>query len=249
MSRFINTLALSACVVLLAAASARATILIYNIDNFPSGTAATSGGSLLTTHAAYGDNVNSLSPVSGSYIYNYEQGNGFTPDVTVDYSIAGAATNQTYYTDGDGTPSPKWQDVDFLIGTGGIFRWTFTPQDPEVGVRVNSFDAFGYSTNLSHSFSWTLREDSAAGPIVASSGGAITLTMEELDSPYTATTGHAGYFGTLVLEINHLTGSGGAFGMDNLNFDQVPPAPEPSTILLVAAGLVLHLRPRRKPRA
>jgi hypothetical protein len=226
---------------------ARGTILNFNIDNVaPPGSPAPSGGPLLTTHAAYGDFVNSIAQTSGAFVYNYGIGNGFTPNISVAYSIVAPATNSTYYTDGDGAVSPLWKDVNFLIGSGGaLFRYAFTPNLGDKGVLVNSFDVFGYSTSLAHTFSWTLRQDSPVGALLASGGG--TLTTQTHAAPFSVITGAQPYFGTVVLEINHLTGGGGSFGMDNLNFDQVL-VPEPSTLLLVGIGLVATCVRRRRPR-
>lgn len=236
--------------VLVFSAAANATILTYNIDNNPSGTPA-AGGSLSTTYAGYGSNVNSLSSVSGSFKFNYAQGNGFTPDITVTHSILAPASSHNYYTDGDAVVSPLWKDVDFLIGTGGAFYWTFNnAASPLDSIQVNSFDVFGYASSLNHSFSWQLRKDNSAGAILASSGGIISLTTSTMGSPYTVITNAPAYNGVLVLEINHVTGSGGSFGMDNLNFDQIEfvPAPEPSSLLLLglgALGLVKATRRRK----
>jgi len=202
-----------------------------------------------TTHAAYGDNVNSLTAVSGAFLYNYGQGNGFTPGITVAHTLGTNATQQQYYNDGDAVVSPLWKDVNFLIGTNAVFNITFSnAAAPLDSIKVNSFDVFGYSTSLAHSLTWTLRQDSEVGAILASSGGVISLTTSTQGSPFTVTTNAPAYNGVVVLQIHHTLGSGGAFGMDNLNFDQIAyvPAPEPSSMMLLGLGALVLVRAKRR---
>lgn len=236
-----------ACAFLLAVAgavTARASVLTFNIDNNPGGTPATSQGSLLTTHAAYGDFINAAAVVSGSYLYNYDISNGTTPNVAVTYGLGLNGNEQYYYTDGDGTPSPLWADVDFLVGGAGHppskFTYTFTP-DAGYAVRVNSFDVFGYNAATSHTSSWTLYEDTVGGTVIASGGP--TAYVATIASPHTVVTGAGFYGGTVVLEVVHDSGNSGGWGLDNLSFSQA--APEPASMLLLGVAALPLLWRRR----
>jgi hypothetical protein len=231
------------------AAPATATILTFNIDNFPAGTSASTATLLAPPHSVYGDNVSSAATTIGAFTYNYGIGNGFTPNTTVAYTLGTNAINQLYYTDVGDPPSPLWTNVDFLHGGTNPFTHyiTFVPTG-QFGVRVNSFDVFGYSTATAHTYSWNLREDTTVGTIFASGGP--TAFVGTIAAPSSVTTGSDYYFGTVVLEIIHTAGVGGGWGMDNLNFDEaLPPVPEPSTALLLGLGMLgMAFRVRRSRR-
>lgn len=249
MLRQISSLLLFVAVALVVAPSAQGTILTFNIDD------PTSSGvrsvDINTSFSDYGDNVNSLTQTSGGNTYNYEQGNAFTPDVTVAYSVGSDAVAVKYYRDDPDDAAAKWTDVTFLNGsnistTERKFFFTFTPNplNPLLGVRVNSFDLFRYTASQSMEASWTLYRDTIGGSVLDSG---VTGTFDTTDeAPLVITTAGKVYQGTVILEIHHTLGPGGQFGMDNLNFDQLVLVPEPASVVLLFGGaIILGMRFRR----
>ena len=219
--------------------TAHATILTFQIDE----EAVDTLGSLETLYPDYGDNVSSLT--SGDYTYGL--GNGFTPNVVVGYTHeAGAGSGHSYVDD-----DINWGDsVDYLHFEDGLNFWlTFTP-DTGYGVTLNSFLIREYDHPsfevLSPDVSWTVRQDSTLGAILATGTSAsFTPGESRTISP------NVNYDGTVVLEISFTgTDNQGAIALDDVNFDQYI-VPEPSTAMLACAAMVgmatLVRRNRRRP--
>jgi len=230
------------------AASAEATVLTFELTPAPP-----SASSYETTYNTYGDNVSLATQAGPGVTYNYLAGNGFTPNVVVDYSHEpNAAPSHTGHSTYTGTAA--WPDgVDYLRYLDNHDFWhTFTP-DPGYGVRVNSFlietwDNLGGSPSAT--LNWTLRSDSTLGAVLASG----TVSGMLPDTEHAVNTGADFYDGVVVLEINFSgTNNNGSIAIDNLNFDQqLTPLPslipEPSTMLLVglgALGMIACARRRR----
>jgi len=221
---------------LLASASARATILTFdakgisNNQPFPVG---------------YGDNIDATKVVSGDAAANtYGLGNGATPNVTVGFTPSApfgsdAFSSFYYYSDAD------WPKVAELytapLGDNiNVFEITFTP-DAGYLVQVNSFDLYdypNYHNGEDHTVGWRVLD----GASVLASG---SVTVPSTVSPTVVPVGSVmsnGFAGTVVLELTHSAGFGADLGLDNVNFDQSAAVPEPSVIGLMATGLLVLLR-------
>jgi len=213
---------------------AQATVLTFDIfdstDTIRASSAGANGPLDTGPHAAYGDNVTSDTMSVGAFTYHYGSKWGFTPDIAVAYSDGGTDVSR-YYND------TVWPGADYLESPGGasrLFYWTFTPASGK-GVRINSFELFSYSGE-SHSGTWTIYKDSIGGNVLDS--GAFAFSGPTLySSPLLVTTAQLDYLGSLVLEVNHASGSGGAFALDDLAFNQE--IPEPSSAILLLAGVTL----------
>jgi len=207
---------------------------------------------------AYGDNVDFGAATSGStplvdgpntYTLNYSKGNGWTPNVKVDYGSAAPNAN-----DGVGRvvdPASTWaqgvawldSDTNYPNNPNHKFYFTFTP-DPGYAVRVNSYDLINYSFG-GHSSEITLYKDSIGGPAMVptyadnniGSGPLQTYNYNLLNGP---NGGSVFYAGTVVLEIKHINGTNWTLALDNLSFDQQA-VPEPASFGLLAAGGLMFL--------
>lgn len=232
------------------AESARATILTFNIDVTSTGNSVTNGNSMLTLYPDYGDNVNSLSTpaTAANTTFNYLEGNGFTPNVTTSYAVTSGNTLGTWDDAGGSWTHAVWRGG--ATPVLGSTYFTFTP-DPPFGVAVNSFDLQHYGLGGGASSGvWRVRADSIIGPILSSGSWSLVNTNTSLLNFDTSAAG--AYAGTLVLEIEQTGGTGGSngyAGIDNINFDQLPPVPEPATAtLLLLLGALGVGRSRRRQR-
>jgi hypothetical protein len=249
MQKKIASALFSALICTMAINSAQATILTFNIDNL-AGNPPGGNIQMKTNFNNYGDGVNSLTQNTGSNIYNYAQGNAFTPNVNVNYDQDPSTQGIHFYTDGDAAVSPTWKDVAFLWSGGSTttrkYWFEFVPSASQHGIKINSFDLFRYTNNENQNVTWTLYKDTVGGPVLqTSTTGNFNTTIA---SPLTVNTAGQVYFGTVVLEIHHSLGNGGGFALDNLNFDQVelPPAPEPTSMALLGMGSVFMFSRRRR---
>jgi hypothetical protein len=227
---------LISCLAMLVLASvAPATILNFQIDGG-------NGARLDTVLTNYGDHATNTTMVDGSYTYHYDLGNGWTTNITLGYTLGSNAAQMQDYQDG------SWPWVAYLLGTGGTPRsyfLTFTP-DSGFGVKINSWQMFGYSSGSGGTTSWKLHQDSALGTIFDSGTG--IAYGDTYANRTTFTTAGSNYMGTVVMELIQTAGGAGGYGLDNLNFDQAVAAiPEPaSTALLALAGFgLLACRSRR----
>lgn len=238
-----TALAVLAAAIFAGTTRCEATTLTYYIDfNVASPSPLGSAQSLFTApYSNYGDNVggSSQTDLVENVIFQYDislGAFGITPDITVDYSATAGSTQFRYY-------DANWPGVDYLQGPGGgSFYTTLTPSGG-AGVSIKSFDLMTYPAGGTHAGTWTIYEDSIGG-VVLDSGSYSVSAGNVYSSPLTVTTAGLDYSGPLILEINHTTGSGSNFAMDNLTFAQVAAAvPEPSTLLLLGvAGCLMRLR-------
>lgn len=222
----------------LAATMAKATVLDFSINNNPADTPYVNFGTdMSVTFTDYGDNVSSTSVVSGTKIYHYGQGYGFTPNISVGYSAASGYVFQYYHEN-----SGFLDQVGYLPGTVGAskkFYVEFAP-DAGYGVRINSFNLMGYGGPIqTKSGTWRILDGSTNGVVLDS--GSFGPTIGAFGNQTVFFTAAQEYMNTVFLEINHTVGSSD-FAIDNINFDQV--IPEPSALVLLAVGF-LFLRRRR----
>ena len=201
---------------------------------------------------AYGDNVNFGSSATGSsllvnggttWTLNYNKGNGWTPNVTVDYLMGSPNLNDGIGRVNDPTnpwgSGVAWLDSDnnySNTNANAKFYFVFTPQ-PGYQVRVNSYDLRNYSFD-GHSTQTTLYKNSINGPAMlptytdnnVGSGPGVTQHYD------LANNGSAFYSGPVALEVKHVNGTNWTLALDNLNFDQRP-VPVPKLKKLIKFGI------------
>jgi hypothetical protein len=183
--------------------------------------------------STYGTDVNFGSATTGStsvyqnffntYTLNYNIGNGWTPNVAMAYSVAGAQSVGITYTG----PASVWPNgAAELQGNGANnpnddFYFTFTPA-PGYAVRINSYDLVNGSYG-SISSAGTIYENTIGGqtlvptfvPANVGSGPGQSVTVD-LQDDY----GSTFFTGTLILDVHMTNGNPGDLGLSNLNFDQ-----------------------------
>jgi hypothetical protein len=217
--------------ILFVAASSKASILTFEIDN------TANNDSMQTSHPNYGDAVNSLTQTDGSFTNHYLQGNAFTPSINLSYSQT-TGSSQNYYHD---TQWPVGVDYLFTATSPGLpaqFFLTFTPTVGDIGVQVNSFRLFRYITGT-ETIDWKLHQATSSGTVFDSGSAVLTTSYPGVS----ISTAGQNYVGTVVLEISHLSGDPQGLGLDDVNFDQVP---EPSSVLLACMGGLLLGRRRTR---
>ena len=220
--------------------TAEATVLQFEMTPYPGDTIVAYEGPF----ASYGDGVTALNmPGPGGRTYHFGMGNGFTPDITVDYTSSPEPDSDH---SAFGAQS-GWSDpVDYLRYVDGSTYWfTFTPSGA-AGVDINSF-AIDLYEGVGQ-IDWNLRQDTTTGTIFAS-GTETGLTKAGPDRIVNIANG--AYYGTTILEVTISgTNTGGNIGLDDLNFDQLAvPAPEPTTGLLLAFGGLGLMAMRKRKRA
>lgn len=208
-----------------------ATILQFNLSDYVGTPIPAPSGKLMSIYAHYGDRVESETafvPEKGfeeqPFTYNYEAGNGFTPNISLTISAAENCEVQ-YYNE------PSWPGVAFLIcrdpgkTAKREFYFSFTA-DPGFATKINSFKVTGYKGSA-HRVQWAIRQGSPSGADLETGDAATevnTTNMTEsglAPSETVATVSTKAYPGTVVLVIEHSEGPDGSFGVDDLNFDQV----------------------------
>jgi hypothetical protein len=234
-SMLVMAVSLFACV-----ASARATILTFDIDSTSTGLPVANSINVAAVYGDYGDNVNSLSTpgMAANTTFNYLQGNGFTPNVVTSYA---ATVNNEIHTWNGGS----WGQAVYRAGgvSNGSSYFTFTPSSL-YDVKINSFSLQMYNVGgIASSGTWDIRKDVIGGTSLLNGTWSLPNTNTTLMTFNTSAAGF--YTGPLVLEITQTAGganANGYAGIDNINFDQqltpVAPAPEPSSWLLLSLGLV-----------
>ncbi|PSB00613.1 hypothetical protein [Merismopedia glauca] len=171
--------------------------------------------------STYGDNVNSTSDAVGSYL----KGNGFTPNITVDYRGVNPADGSSSFFDNLDFWSTDYgdlQNIAYPVVDGTLGEISLTPQTG-YKVKLNSFDLAGF-----------LRADQP------------NQTVRILDANYNVLldyspfnvegdSGHSTFLPNLISSqtIRIQFGNSWNTGIDNINFDQVAnnAVPEPATIL------------------
>lgn len=193
----------------------------------------------------YGDNISSTSDAVGSY----GMGNGFTPNITVDYRTVDPTTNATHANNLDFWSNAYGDlvNVAYPVSTNHLGELSLIP---EAGwsVRLNRFDLGGWpgtdqpnqTVRILDEF-YNILLDYSPFNVEGDSG----------HSTFTPNLTHNG-----ILRIQY--GPSWNTGLDNVNFDQVRPnqvggiIPEPGTLALLAAGIFpgagLALRRARRRR-
>jgi len=217
---------LGLCVwLLLGATSANATVLIFDKEdpNFANNE---------VVPQIYGDRV-AATIDANEYKYKYEVGNGFTPNVVVDYNPDDAQQQFEIFEGGFGDLNRALGDFDSDV-SGEIL---LTP-DPGFFVHLNSFDVAAWNIGSSAGqivvFDGLNSEDevwSYSGDF-AQDNSRDSFSFSPAVSSTTAIRIRSPNFGTL--------------GIDNINFDQSV-VPEPATIALWSlAGLLCTYLARRR---
>jgi hypothetical protein len=223
-------------------AAAQASILTFDLPGL--------AGSGEALPADYGDRISGMSGSGVGGVYGYGMGNGFTPNVTVDYAYSFTGTPSANELARNGNRhwrDSEWNGVHFTRGVGTttvVYDTIFTP-DPGFGVRVNSFELDDYASfRAGHTVDWFVYAGSVdPGNLLASGQTVVAADTTSGNSDNTlVSTGLSGFhFGTLILRIDHVAGGGNDLAMDNVNFDQIP---TPATALGLVGLLGLSRRRR-----
>lgn len=161
----------------------------------------------------YGDNITS----TNSGIFNYGEGNGFTPNITV-------SNNLRFWESGYGGLS----GVGYSATGEGLVSF-----EAEVGyrIRLNSFDLGSYTSGL---------DDQVLQILDGNNNVLLDLGPQDFaDNMETRTFENLNIVTGGILKIRF--GNNDELGIDNINFDQVLEIPEPSSMmgLLFLGGLGL----------
>jgi len=201
-----------AVVMALAGAPAFATILLFENVGLPMSRELQG----LQSVQGYGDRVTGAS--SGGFTGSFAKGNGWTPNVVVEFSAGNDLKTVSTWRD-------KWDGGDganyLLDGDTAepYFYWyRFTPSRG-FGVVVNSLDldAAGNATNR---IDWKIFAGSKIGKVLASgSTGRFSGDRTKLDLGM-----RKPHHGVVILELAH-TGGRTSLAVDNLDFDEVPAVP------------------------
>jgi len=206
--------------------------------------------------STYGSNVNFGAATTGTTTvvqnasntdtFNYQIGNGWTPDISMAYSVGGANAVASIYTG----PLSEWPNgATELEGAAtnpnDDFYFSFTPA-AGFAVRINSYQLSNV-TFVAASSACTVYENTIGGPTMVpkfappniSRPGVITVDLVDNENS-------TFYAGTLILDIHQTNGNDGSLGVTNLNFDEEA-VPEPATLSCVSiASLALLRRTRRR---
>jgi hypothetical protein len=178
---------------------------------------------------AYGDNVTALCDGVGCY----GMGNGFTPNITVEYrtlalgSLGTGGGTQFSHLDFWSTDYGDLTDVAYPVNPVSVGEISLVPE-PGWAVRLNSFDLAGW-----------FHTDRPDQPLLILDGGyneLMTLSPFDVEGNFVAP-----QHSSVVLDLTHAGTVRIQFadnwnvGIDNVDFDQVP---EPGTLALLGAGLV-----------
>jgi hypothetical protein len=221
---------------------AQATVLTFDVTDYV-GNPLRPNPTSMEIMRHYGDRVEfdtATVPEEGQedkpFTYVYEEGNGFTPHIAFKIETAPDCKVMQYF-------DSHWLGVAFLqssvppgqaVSQPRQFYFTFTA-DPGFATAIKSFKVFGYLGQKNHEMEWSIRQSDINGQTLDS--GTVEIRgnrsmpgeepeketkIEDNEGPVTITTAGKAYPGTVVLVIEHTKGSGAAFGLDDLNFDEVP---------------------------
>jgi len=195
---------------------------------------------LSTIPQDYGDLASAISlpSTTGGWQNHYEQGNGWTPRIKVEYSTSRSGVFPDYFNDG----GAEWPGVcllwsgDFRSGqaignttvdpakampVGFEYYFTFSPTVGGRGVVLNSFvldDKLGYFDSVNNVVEWRVVQGSLTGPVLAS--GTETLSGGTNVQVDTQLAGSIPAGGPVILVIRRLAGVEDDLAIDNLNFDE-----------------------------
>lgn len=198
---------------------AHASTLIFDISGIPDG----------ILNQAYGDNITAAEV--GSFSYGVAR--GFTPDVTVDY----------------GPASPQLWTTGFGDLTNGL---SSSLPDPNL-LTLTFTAAYGFNVSL---YTFDLAGSSSFGlnPIINSVtifDGDNNVLFSQTNAEISISSHTSFTFGTpltaqvLKVKIDALNTDSDDIGIDNVTFSQVQ-VPEPSSVLLIASGIVFLGVTRRR---
>ena len=161
----------------------------------------------------YGDNVASES--TGGFADSFAKGNGWTPNIKLDYSGGKDRKTVSSWRDGwDGGDGANY----LLDGDDGgpyYYWYTFTPGNG-AGVRVNSLDLEGVGEHANR-IDWKILAGSRVGKVLAE-GTTGTFSGDKRELQLGMQSAH---FGVVILELSH-TGARTTLAVDNLDFDEAP---------------------------
>ena len=159
----------------------------------------------------YGDHVTAVS--TGGYANSFAKGNGWTPNITLDFSAGNDLKTVSSWRDGwDGGDGANYL-LDGDSSQPYYYWYRFTPAGG-VGVIVNAIDLDG-TADHSNQIDWKIYAGSKTGAVLASgSTGPFTGDKTNIDLGM-----RQPYFGVVVLELSH-TGTRTSLAVDNLAFDQ-----------------------------
>jgi hypothetical protein len=179
---------------------------------------------------AYGDRVAAASQDSASYL----EGDGWTPNVTLDFVTPGGFGAASLWPTG-------YASLSWALGHGAFnvpFRIDYTP-DATHRVSLKGFDIATWS-NSPYVTNIRLWDDAGSfeAPNLWSYNATLSPNIVYKPLPSTVTAN-----GTLHMYLNNL----GSTGLDNIHFIQSP-VPEPQSLVLMGLGLA-GLLAMRKARA
>ncbi len=239
---------------ILAADKASATILTFNNTT---GGASYAGSysnpsdplSTYGTDVNFGANSTGTTTVpngAGTDTFNYQEGNAWTPDISVAYGIGPSPAVALDYTG----PASEWPSgATELEGSAtnpnDDFYFAFTPA-AGFAVRVNSYQLSNV-TFVAASMTSTLYENTVGGSTMVPTFNLSNLsgTPPSSETVNLLAKGSTFYAGTLVLDVHQTNGNDGSLGVFNLNFDEEA-VPEPASLGCLSVGGLALLRRRRR---
>ena len=182
----------------------------------------------LQSVTGYGDNVTGVS--AGGFKNSFAKGNGWTPNIVLDFSAGNDRKTVNSWRDGwDGGDGANY----LLDGDDGgpyYYWYTFTPRRG-AGVIVNSLDLDGAGENKNQ-IDWKIYAQSKVGKVLArGSTGRFVGDKAKINLGM-----NKPYFGVVILELVH-TGARTTLAVDNLSFDEAPPTANKNKNNVVAVGL------------
>ncbi len=237
----------------LAADKASATILTFN--NTTGGASyAGSYSSPSDPLSGYGTDVNfganstgttTVPNGAGTDTFNYQEGNAWTPDISVAYGVGAAPAVALDYTG----PASEWPaGATELEGSAtnpnDDFYFAFTPA-AGYAVRINSY-VLSNVTFVAASSTCTLYENAPGGPTMVPTFSPPNLSRPGTETVDLVDNDHSVFYaGTVILDIHQSNGNDGSLGVTNLNFDEEA-VPEPASLGCLSIGGLALLRRRKR---